>query len=427
MMHYLSSDHVPTVGIHRLKEYVLAWSPPSDHDRTTRSPSSSPRRPTQRHRAIPQRRQSGNRFVDRPPRTERRPAPHLRSIRAQFRGHSESPRPHACPMWSGYAGIDDDGSTSVLWRAPRPALRCSNLKGACATRFLDEDEAGSGFLTENEEADRAVHTSSAIHGESQGGGDEVVATPWTGSGTTTGAWGKLAGIYTRSTGQACRRRSGIWGRNCGEDDELLCLLGYLAQHDVSGRAEVAGPYRSPIEDLGGVGGRVADSVRRLRELRAESELLTRIGTETTKKGEEIEMTGRSHHPVTRRRTWEGLSRGPGRPVSARRGVKLGRSGGNPVLGRIGCSWPSYVLFPFFFCFYFLFSFYLQFFWFQILNANLKCKLKLILIMHIGHIQLWWCYLIIILFYIGYYFLLSSNPLLIIILFYLFFSFILSLF
>jgi hypothetical protein len=72
--------------------------------------------------------------------------------------------------------------------------------------------------------------------------------------------------------------------------------------DVSGRAEVAGPYRSPSEDLGGVGGRVADSVRRLRELRAESELLTRIGTETAKKGEEIEMTGRSHHPVTRRRT-----------------------------------------------------------------------------------------------------------------------------
>jgi hypothetical protein len=168
-----------------------------------------PRRPTQRHRAIPQRRQSGNRSVDRPPRSERRPTPHLRSIRVQFRGHSESPRPHACPMWSGYAGIDDDDSTSVLRRAPRPALRCSNLKGACATRFLDEDKAGSGFLTENEEADRAVHTSSAIHGKSQGGGDEVVATPWTGSGTTTSAWGKLAGIYARSTGQACRRRSGI--------------------------------------------------------------------------------------------------------------------------------------------------------------------------------------------------------------------------
>ena len=29
MMHYLPSDHAPTVGIHRLKEYVLAWSPPS--------------------------------------------------------------------------------------------------------------------------------------------------------------------------------------------------------------------------------------------------------------------------------------------------------------------------------------------------------------------------------------------------------------
>jgi hypothetical protein len=83
------------------------------------------------------------------------------------------------------------------------------LKGACATRFLDEDEAGSGFLTENEEADRVVHTSSAIHGESQGGGDEVVATPWTGSGTTTSAWGKLAEIDARSTGQAWRRRSGI--------------------------------------------------------------------------------------------------------------------------------------------------------------------------------------------------------------------------
>jgi hypothetical protein len=46
---------------------------------------------------------------------------------------SESPRPHACSMWSGYAGIDDDGSSSVLRRAPRPALRCSDLKGACAT------------------------------------------------------------------------------------------------------------------------------------------------------------------------------------------------------------------------------------------------------------------------------------------------------
>jgi hypothetical protein len=129
---------------------------------------SLPRRPARRHRAIPQRRQSGNRSVDRPPRTERRPAPHPRSIRVQVRGHSESPRPHACSMWSGYAGIDDDGSSSVLRRAPRPTLRCSDLKGVCATRFLDEDEAGSGFLTENEEADRAVHTSSAIHGDEVG-------------------------------------------------------------------------------------------------------------------------------------------------------------------------------------------------------------------------------------------------------------------
>jgi hypothetical protein len=127
-------------------------------------PPQAARRPARRHRAIPQRRQSGNRSVDRPQRTERRPAPHPRSIRVQVRGHSESPRPHVCSMWSGYAGIDDDGSSSVLRRAPRPALRCSDLEGACATRFLDEDEAGSGFLTENEEADRAVHTSSAIHG-----------------------------------------------------------------------------------------------------------------------------------------------------------------------------------------------------------------------------------------------------------------------
>jgi hypothetical protein len=71
-------------------------------------------------------------------------------------------------MWSGYAGIGDDDSSSVLRRAPRPALWCPDLKGACATRFLDEDEAGSGFLTENEEADRAVHTSSAIHGDEVG-------------------------------------------------------------------------------------------------------------------------------------------------------------------------------------------------------------------------------------------------------------------
>ena len=71
-------------------------------------------------------------------------------------------------MWSGYAGIDDDSSSSILRRAPRPALRCTDLKGACSTRFLDEDEAGSGFLTENEEADRAVHTSSAIHGDEVG-------------------------------------------------------------------------------------------------------------------------------------------------------------------------------------------------------------------------------------------------------------------
>jgi hypothetical protein len=57
--------------------------------------------------------------------------------------------------------------------------------------------------------DTNLGLSSANHGKSQGGGDEVVATPWTGSGTTMGAWGKLAEIDTRSTGQAWRRRSGI--------------------------------------------------------------------------------------------------------------------------------------------------------------------------------------------------------------------------
>jgi hypothetical protein len=48
-------------------------------------------------------------------------------------------------------------------------------------------------------------------------------TPWTGSGTTTSAWGKLVEIDARSTGQAWRRRSGIWGQNRGEDGELLPL------------------------------------------------------------------------------------------------------------------------------------------------------------------------------------------------------------
>jgi hypothetical protein len=38
-------------------------------------------------------------------------APHPRSIWVQFRGHSESPWTHVCSVWSGYAGIDDDGSS----------------------------------------------------------------------------------------------------------------------------------------------------------------------------------------------------------------------------------------------------------------------------------------------------------------------------
>jgi hypothetical protein len=79
---------------------------------------------------------------------------------------------------------------------------------------------------------------------------------------------------------------------------------------------------------------------------------------------------------------------------------------------------GYFPFSFVFIFYFLlFTILLN----PNFECNLKCKFKLIWTMHIGHTKLWGCYLIIILFYIGYYFPLSSNLLLLIIILSLFIS------
>jgi hypothetical protein len=87
----------------------------------------------------------------------------------------------------------------------------------------------------------------------------------------------------------------------------------------------------------------------------------------------MRQTDGPHRAVTKRRAWEGLSRGPGQPASARAGEEVVWAAQKEMVSGPNRAFAAQLgSFPIFFCFYFLFSFiFLSHFLFILLIPNFR--------------------------------------------------------